>query len=59
KSQISVPILAGNKIAAIFNVESYFLSAFKAAQEREFLDACSKIVGRCFARTMASDMVHA
>lgn len=58
KSQISVPIMAGNKLAAIFNVESYFLSAFKAAQEREFLDACSKIVGKCFARTMAPDLVH-
>ena len=59
KSQISVPILAGNKIAAIFNVESYFLSAFKATQEREFLDACAKIVSRCFARTAATVLVHA
>lgn len=59
KSQISVPILAGNKIFAIFNVESYFMAAFKANQEREFLDACAKIVSRCFARTMAVDMVHA
>ncbi len=58
KSQISVPILAGNKVAAIFNVESYFLSAFKATQEREFLDACAKIVSRCFARTTATDLVH-
>jgi L-methionine (R)-S-oxide reductase len=59
KSQISVPIIAGNKIVAIFNVESYFLAAFKAAQEREFLDACAKILSRCFARTVATDMVPA
>ena len=58
KSQISVPIMAGNKLVAIFNVESYFLAAFKATQEREFLDACAKIVSRCFARTVTSDLVH-
>jgi GAF domain-containing protein len=58
KSQISVPIMAGNKIFAIFNVESYFLSAFKPTQEREFVDACAKIVSRCFARTAAADLVH-
>lgn len=58
KSQISVPIMAGNKIVAIFNVESYFLSAFKPAQEREFVEACTKIVSRCFARTVTSDLVH-
>jgi GAF domain-containing protein len=59
KSQISVPIMAGNNILAVFNVESYFLAAFKAAQEREFLDACSKIVSKCFVRTTAAEMVHA
>src|SRR6476660_109463 len=59
KSQISVPILAGNKIAAIFNVESYFMSAFKPVQEREFVEACAKIVSRCFARTAATVLVHA
>jgi L-methionine (R)-S-oxide reductase len=59
KSQISVPITAGNSTLAVFNVESYFLAAFKATQEREFLDACAKILSRCFARTVATDMVHA
>lgn len=59
KSQISVPIMAANKLVAVFNVESYFMAAFKAAQERDFLDACAKIVGRCFARATAPDMVHA
>src|SRR5436305_14511222 len=59
KSQISVPIVAANKIAAVFNVESYFMGSFKAAQEREFVEACGKVVSRCFARTAAADMVHA
>jgi hypothetical protein len=50
--------MPGNKVAAIFNVESYFLAAFKPTQERDFLDACAKIVSRCFARTPAVDLVH-
>jgi putative methionine-R-sulfoxide reductase with GAF domain len=58
KSQISVPVMTGNQIVAVFNVESYFLAAFKPAQEREFVEACSKVVSRCFART-TTDMVHA
>jgi GAF domain-containing protein len=58
KSQISVPIMGGNKVFAIFNVESYFMAAFKATQEREFLDGCSKIVSKCFARTVSPDLVH-
>lgn len=59
KSQISVPIETGNKLIAIFNVESYFLAAFKPAQEREFVEECAKIVSRCFVRTVARDLVHA
>ena len=59
KSQISVPIIGGNKVSAVFNVESYFLAAFKATQEREFVEACAKILSRCLARTEATDMVHA
>ena len=39
KSQISVPIQAGARIASIFNIESYFMAAFKPAQEREFVEA--------------------
>jgi GAF domain-containing protein len=58
KSQISVPIVAGNKIVAVFNVESYFLSAFRPAQEREFVEACAKVVGKCFAQTMAPQLAH-
>lgn len=59
KSQISVPIMAGDKLVAVFNVESYFMSSFKAAQEREFVEACVKIVSKCFARTVTNDLVHA
>jgi putative methionine-R-sulfoxide reductase with GAF domain len=59
KSQISMPIMAGNKLVAVFNVESYFISAFKPAQEREFVEACARVVSRCFARTVTSDLVHA
>lgn len=59
KSQKSVPIIGGNKISAVFNVESYFIAAFKATQEREFVEACAKILSRCLARTEATDMVHA
>jgi putative methionine-R-sulfoxide reductase with GAF domain len=58
KSQISVPIMAGNKLIAVFNVESYFMAAFKPAQEREFVEACARIVSKCFARTMAPDLAH-
>jgi L-methionine (R)-S-oxide reductase len=58
KSQISMPIMSGNKLVAVFNVESYFMSAFKPAQEREFVEACTRIVSRCFARTVTSDLVH-
>ena len=59
KSQISVPIMAGNRLIAVFNVESYFMAAFKPAQEREFVEACAKIVSKCFAQTVTSNLVHA
>jgi L-methionine (R)-S-oxide reductase len=59
KSQISVPILMGNRTMGVFNVESYFMSAFKAAHEREFVEACAKLVGKCFARKAAPDLVNA
>jgi L-methionine (R)-S-oxide reductase len=58
KSQISVPIQAGARIASIFNIESYFMAAFKPAQEREFVEACARIVSRCFAQIPASELVH-
>jgi L-methionine (R)-S-oxide reductase len=58
KSQISVPVQAGARIASIFNIESYFMAAFKPAQEREFVEACARIVSRCFAQIPASELVH-
>jgi GAF domain-containing protein len=58
KSQISVPIMAGARIVSIFNIESYFMAAFKPAQEREFVEACARIVSKCFARTPAPDLAH-
>ena len=58
KSQISAPILVAGKPAGVFNVESYFLSAFKPAQEREFVEACAKIVGRSLESTRAVDPVN-
>ncbi len=59
KSQIVVPMMAGSKTLAVMNVESYFLSAFRAAQERDFVQACAKVVGQRLARTAALDLVNA
>jgi len=59
KSQISAPVLAGAKVLGVFNVESYFLSTFKPAIEREFVESCTRIVAKCFARTHSPDLVHA
>lgn len=58
KSQISVPIVVGGKAVAVFNVESYFLSTFKLPEERGFTETCAKIVGTCFAGTVASSLVN-
>lgn len=58
KSQISAPIMAGGRAVGVFNVESYFMSAFKAAHEREFVEACARIVGKCFERTVAAAFVN-
>lgn len=59
KSQISVPVMVVGKAVAVLNVESYFLATFKPAEEREFVETCAKIVGKCFERTVALDLVHA
>ena len=58
KSQISAPVLAGTKVLGVFNVESYFMSTFKPAVERDFVDSCTRIVARCFARTLSPDFVN-
>jgi L-methionine (R)-S-oxide reductase len=59
KSQISAPLLVGNSAVGVFNVESYFMATFKPAVERDFVENCARVVGKCFARTVpAADLVH-
>jgi len=58
KSQISAPLLAGVKVLGVFTVESYFTATFKAAVELD-LEACTRIVAKCFARTPSQDFVNA
>jgi L-methionine (R)-S-oxide reductase len=58
KSQISAPVIVARSTLGVFNVESYFLAAFKAPQERDFVENCAKLVGKCFEKTMARDLVH-
>lgn len=59
KAQIVVPVMVGGKVVAVLNVESYFMSAFKPPIERDFVEACAKIVARCFAKNTAAALVHA
>jgi L-methionine (R)-S-oxide reductase len=59
KSQISAPVLLGAKVLGVFNVESYFISTFKTTLEHDFVENCTKIVAKCFARTLSPDMVTA
>jgi GAF domain-containing protein len=59
RSQISVPLVVREKTVAVFNVESYFSAAFKAPQERTFVESCAKLVERCFERTLTKDLVSA
>ncbi len=44
KSEIVVPIFVRQKLAAEFDIESYFANTFTAA-EQEFVEACAKVVG--------------
>jgi L-methionine (R)-S-oxide reductase len=57
KSQISVPIMVVGRAVGVFNVESYFFSAFQAAAERNFVEACARLVAKCLEAT--PDLVHA
>lgn len=59
KSQISAPVIVGGKTVAVLNVESYFLASFRPAAEREFVETCAKLVGQCFERTGALNLVQA
>jgi GAF domain-containing protein len=58
RSQISVPVVAGGRAVGVFNVESYFMSTFKAAAEREFVEACAKIASRCLEKTLSPALVN-
>jgi L-methionine (R)-S-oxide reductase len=58
RSQISVPLVAGGKAVGVFNVESYFMSTFTQAAERDFVEACAKIAARCLEKTVAFSLVN-
>ena len=55
KSQISVPIMVGGKVAGVFNIESYFRATFRPDVERNFAEACAKVVGKFLEKTMAPE----
>lgn len=57
KSQISVPMVVAGRVLGVFNVESYFLSTFKPALERNFVETCAKMVEKCL--EAAFSLVHA
>lgn len=59
KSQISVPLVVRERVLAVFNVESYFASAFKPPQERSFVESCAGLVAGCFEKHLANDLVNA
>src|SRR5215831_3437143 len=59
KSQISAPVTAFRKLVAVFNVESYFISSFQPALERQFVESCTRIVGKCLERIAAAHYVDA
>jgi GAF domain-containing protein len=59
KSQISSPVMVFHKIVAVFNVESYFAASFQAAQERNFVESCTRIIGKCCERIAAAKYVNA
>jgi hypothetical protein len=42
----------------VFNVESYFISTFKPAVERDFVENCARIVAKCFARTLSPEFAN-
>jgi len=49
KCEIVVPIFVKGKLAAEFDIESYFSNAFTEA-EQEFVEACASVIGRCMAK---------
>lgn len=55
KSQISVPVMAGGKAVGVFNIESYFRGTFRPDVERNFAEACAKVVGKCMEKAVAAE----
>jgi putative methionine-R-sulfoxide reductase with GAF domain len=55
KSQISVPVMANARVVGVFNIESYFRATFKADVERNFAEACAKVVGKSMEKSMAAE----
>ena len=49
KSEIVVPILIKNKLAAELDIESYFGSTFTKA-EQDFIESCAAIAGSCWGK---------
>jgi L-methionine (R)-S-oxide reductase len=58
KSQISVPLMAGSKVMGVFNIESYFRATFKPDVERNFAEACAKVVGKLMEKATAAELVN-
>lgn len=55
KSQISVPLMAGSKVMGVFNIESYFRATFKPDVERNFAEACAKVVGKLMEKSLPAE----
>ena len=53
KCEIVVPIFVKGKLAAEFDIESYFTSTFVDA-EKDFVEACAGMVGKYLAKPPAS-----
>ena len=45
KSEMVVPVLVKNELAAVIDIESYFTGTF-TPQDQEFLESCGALVGR-------------
>jgi GAF domain-containing protein len=50
KSEIVVPVLVNNKLAAELDVESYFADTF-TQQEQEFVEACAQVLAFYLAKS--------
>ena len=53
KCEIVVPIFVKGKLAAEFDIESYFTSTFVDA-EKDFVEGCAAVVGKYLAKPPAS-----